>query len=457
MSLSARNSMALVVVLALAGSVEALDLELKVKPGTPLQIQIDSKTPIRKGQRVRGTLVHAVHVFDREVLPAGTIVLGGINQVNPAPKLERAQSYLSGRVRTGKVALIAFDEILLSGGRRLPLSTSVTLGYPAVMRVTSLPKPGKHGVVQTANGRIGGAVASHEIVRMVRAVERPAGQTRLAMVTGAARKVAGETAKGLKHEVLSYWPFGQQYVSRGTSFTAVLQQTLDLGSAPIDAATLESLGSTPPPDTVIHARLIDQVSSARAQAGSPVRAVTTRPVFSPDGQLVLPEGTGILGEVTQATPARRLGRNGRLQIRFTKIDSTSAPALAVSGTLEAVEVDGTQGMQIDAEGAAGIPVSKKRFIAPAIAMALSTNAVPDADDAFKAQGGAPGWSGFGLVGAAASMATYKVAGPLGWWGSASSIYFNLIRKARELEFPANTVIEIRLGRSPVASPNLLTR
>ena len=428
MPVSERSGIALVVFLALAApaaAAEPVPLDLQVKAGTPLQIQIDSKTPVRKGEPVRGTLVHAVHVFDREVLPAGTVVLGGVTQVKSAPRSERLQNYLSGRVRTRKEALVSFDEILLNDGRRMPFSTSVTSGTPALMRVTSGPPPGKPGKILTAKDR------------MVRA----------------AREAGTGAVNGLKHEFLSYWPFGTQYVQRGARFTAVVQQGLDFGTISVASAQLERVGSAPDPGTVLHARLLDKVTSATAHPGSPVRAITTRPVFSSEGFMIVPEGTEILGEVTRSTPAGRFGRNGRLQIRFTKIDALSGPALsgpgrAVSGTLEAVEVDHRLAMKLDAEGAARIPVSKKRFIAPALALYLSTNAVPGADDTIKAQGGAPGWSGFGLVGAAASMATYKVAGPLGWWGSASSIYTSLIRKAAELEFPANTVLEIRVGRSP---------
>ena len=39
------------------------------------------------------------------------------------------------------------------------------------------------------------------------------------------------------------------------------------------------------------------------------------------------------------------------------------------------------------------------------------------------------------------------AAPIGLWGAGSSIYFNLVRKADELEFPKHMLLEIRFGRS----------
>ena len=447
---------ALLVPLAAVAQPGAGVIELKVKPGTPLEIRIDAKTPFRKGTPVHGMLSHPVHVFDREVLPVGTVMVGSVEEVLLAPKSERIRSYLSGRFRTRREALVAFREAILVDGRRLSLSTSVTLGVPAVIRVaaggTAASEKKKEGAIQVAKERAKAAFVNHEAVRAVRdARNRDAAE----LISLAARKIGA----ALKVEALSYWPFGAQYLNRGATFSAVLTgQPLDFGTVPIDPARLERIGSIrPPPDTIVHARLLHKISSATAIAGMPIRVVTTRPVFSAEGDLVLPEGSEIIGEVANATAARRFGRNGRLQLRFTRIEALDASGMArVNGSLEAVEADSRLGARIDAEGQASIPVSKKRFIAPAIAATLATNSVPDGDDAIKVQGGAPGWSGFGLAGTAASLATHTVAGPLAWWGVAHSTYYNLIRKADEMEFPANTRIEIKFGRSPVAAERVAT-
>ncbi len=417
--------------------------ELAAKPGTPLHIRLEAKTPIRTGQAVRGVLVHPLYVFDREVLPAGTAVLGSVTEVKPASRSVRLRTYLNGRLRTRQEAVVLFDGILLGDGRRMPLHTSATTGYPSVLRVANADsKTGKRRGMSEARQRTVDLVANHEAVRTARALGR--GQARTGVLPG--------VLAALKNEALSYWPFGVQHLPRHTAFSAVLDEPLTFkGGAP----KREAPGVPLPPNTLVRTQLTHALSSATTRAGSAVCAVTMEPVFSGSGALVLPAGTEVRGEVTRAMPARRFGRNGKLQIRFTEFGFEAAtPGLAFAGTLEAVETSGQLGMQLDAEGVASIPVSKKRFIYPAIAAGLATNAVPDAEDALKAQGGAPGWSGFGLAGTGAALATHTIAGPLGWWGVASSTYYNLIRKAGELEFPAHTVLEIRVGRPAASGPVL---
>ena len=414
--------------------------ELVVKPGTPLYIRLEGKTPIRAGQAVRGVLVHPLYVFDREVLSAGAEVSGSVTEVKPASRSVRLRSYLNGRLRTPEAALIVFDGILPGDGRTMALRTSATTGSSVVRVANSSPPAGKRGAIGEVRHRVGDLVANHEAVRTARALADR--QTR--------RGVIPRIVAGLKNEARSYWPFGVQHLPQGTAFSAVLSEPL---AFEVGVSKRDPLGVPPPTNTLVRARLTAALSSATARAGTPVQAVTMEPVFSENGALLMAAGTEVRGEVTRAVPARRFGRNGKLQVRFTEFDSgADKPSLALSGTLEAVETDSRAGIQLDAEGLASIPVAKKRFIYPAIAVGLATNAVPSADDALKAQGGAPGWSGFGLVGTAAALATHTVAGPLGWWGVASSTYSNLLRKANELEFPAHTVLEIRVGRPAAPSP-----
>ena len=442
----------MIVSLGLApGLARAVDIELRVTAGSPLQIRIDGKTPIRQGQPVRGTLLHPVYVFDREVWAAGSLVEGSVSCVTPAPLLERLQGYLNGRLRTRREALVDFHTLTAPDGRSWNLDTEAARGVPALIRLSAgVPPSGKRRVIQEAKDRL----ANHEGVRAARTMKAEAHAGGLpGLVRGA--------SQAIRAELISYWPFGVQTLGSGTSFTAVLREPVNLGvrraERPVE---IEGPRSTPAPDSVVRARLLDTVDSRTAQAGSPVRAVTTRPLFSPEGQLILPEGTVILGEVRRAVPARRFGRNGRLQIRFTKIQGRPGSTdLLVGGNIAAVEAGGRAGMLLDDEGGARIPFSKRRVFAPAIAIALATAAVPDEESRIATQGAAPGWSGFGLAGAAVSLGTRAAAGPLGWFGSASSVYFNLIRKADELVFPVNTVLEIRFGRAtiPVAQVSPASR
>ena len=445
----------LLVVGAMLRPASANDIELRLKAGSPLQIRIDEKTPLRAGQPLRGRLVHPIYVFDREVLPAGSLVLGAVSSVKPAPRLERWRAYLQGRLRTRKEAVADFNTIVAPDGRTWKVLTSVTPGIPSVVRVAAgsakTDSARANGVAQSAKEMVGAAVANNEIVRAARSLRHRVGGSTRAHLGTVARNAARGAGNALRTEFLSYWPFGGQAVRAGTNFTAVMREPLDFGSRFVEAADLAQLGSAPPANSVVRARLLDAINSKTALVGSPVRVAIMRPLISAEGQLILPEGAEILGEVTRAVPARRFGRNGKLQLRFNQVTGAGwAGALSISGSLDAVEANGAAGLRLDEEGGASIPVSKKRLVAPAIAVALSTTAVPDEDSATTMQGGAPGWSGFGLAGTALSLSAPAMAGPLGWWGSASSVYFNLIRRADEVVFPANTVLEIRFGRAPTA-------
>lgn len=417
---------------------------LEVKPGTPLHISLEKKVTIRAAEPVRGVLVHPLYVFDREVIPAGSEVSGTVTKVLPASRSERLRTYLNGRLRTRNDALVQFDEIVLRDGRRIPLRASATAGRPSgVVRLAGVDsKPTRQGAINEGRRRAVEVAANHDTVKAARALTTR--QSRAGLV----RSILG----GLKNEALSYWPLGAQHLPRQTAFAAVLTEPLTFDGV---TGKLDAVGVAPPPNTLVRARLTHPLTSATARAGSPVRAVTMEPVFSESGALLLPAGTEVRGEVMRAVPARRFGRSGKLQVRFMEFDpGGDTPGLAAAATVEAVDGAVHPGLRLDAEGLASIPVSKKRFIYPAIAAGLATSSVPDAENAVKVHGGAPGWSGFGLAGAGAALASHTLAGPLGWWGVANSTYSNLIRKADELEFPLHTVFEIRLGRSTAAGPIL---
>ena len=95
----------------------------------------------------------------------------------------------------------------------------------------------------------------------------------------------------LKRPLWAKAPYHPQYLRRGTRFDAPLRDPLRFGFAPIKAEALGALGTQPSPDSVAHVRFLATLSSNSAKQGQPVEAVVTTPLFSPEHQLVLPEGT----------------------------------------------------------------------------------------------------------------------------------------------------------------------
>lgn len=436
----------------------ARDIALNVEVGTPLRVALEEKTPIRVGQPVRARLVHPVYFFDREVVPAGATVLGRVSQVRGTSGKDRAKTYLRGRLRLVKEALVEFDAIVLDDGSRIPLATSVTPGNPAVIRLSAggadaqaKDQHDKSGVVASAKTKVKSAVTNSEVVRAFRSGDSGEESSKKGVAAEWVKKAARGTWRGMREAFLAYWPFGEQNLRPGTNFTVVLEEPLHLGQGPLQIDELHRLGSPPAPDSIVQARLLETISSETAQVGSVVRAEVTRPLRSPEGDLILPQGARLEGEVTQVQPARRFGRDGKLRFRFARIEMPTGLTQLVSASLAAAEVDSRSRMKLDAEGGAQVAPSKTRFIAPAISVAVAMTGVPDEEDGVPtgptAQGAAPGWSGFGILGSAAALSTPAVAGPLGIWGAANSIYFHLIRKADELELPANTLLEIRFDRT----------
>ena len=340
-------------------------VELKVDVGAPLRIAIDEKTPIVEGEPVQGTLVHPLYVFDREVAAAGTKVLGRIVDVERA---SRAATYMQGKLRVRKDALVEFDTLVLADGRQVPLRTSVNRGAPAVIRLragsSTEPKKSKGGMVRSAKAKVKSAVNNNELVQALRSNDAKGGRRKTVRVRAEAKKAAAGKRKGLKNALSAYWPFGRQHLRPGTHFTASLKEPLDFGVADVELSKLRHLGGHAAPDSIVHARLLESVSSGTAEEGDPVLAVITRPLFSPEGNLILPEGATLNGEVTQVKPARRFGREGELRFRFTRIEMPSGLTRIVNGSLAGAEVDIRSRMRLDAEGGAKVMASKEEVYRP---------------------------------------------------------------------------------------------
>ena len=64
-------------------------ITLSVPKGAPLRLYLTKRISKREGAPVEAKLLEAVFAFDREVVPAGTVVLGQVSRVQPVRKTER--------------------------------------------------------------------------------------------------------------------------------------------------------------------------------------------------------------------------------------------------------------------------------------------------------------------------------------------------------------------------------
>jgi len=261
----------------------------------------------------------------------------------------------------------------------------------------------------------------------------------------------------VKQYIVSQSPYRKQYLTVGTRFNAVLNHQLDFGSDSRTREELTALGSEPPVNTVLHARLVLEVSSATATRGNPVVAQLTEPLYSADHRLILPSETRLIGRVLEAKPARYLHRNGELRVIFEVIELPGGALQPVQGTLEGLEVDHSAHLKLDEEGGAHAYDSKTRYLSTGAAIAMAAVAAhPDVDKggsidnagdpAVRAGSGA---SGFGLAGTLIGLAAKSnvVSIVFSAYGASASIYANFLSRGRDVVLPKNAPLEIGLGTS----------
>jgi glycine zipper 2TM protein len=107
--------------------------------------------------------------------------------------------------------------------------------------------------------------------------------------------------------------------------------TAAVAAAPAAAARAGANARTLPIGTEIHAALDDSITSRRDTVGSMVAAHVMENVTGPDGRTLIAAGTPVRFTVTQLSPAKSKGSQGRLTLR--------ADGIALNGQLRPVKAD----------------------------------------------------------------------------------------------------------------------
>jgi hypothetical protein len=433
---------------------EGIGIVLRLAEGTPLRVVIDQPTRISHvGEAVRGHVVNTVYAFDEPVIPSGSVVTGYVTAIAKVPKLRRAQSYANGNFSPFRDYHVTFDRLTLPDGREVPIETSVAPGAAEVVHLVSKPEKSEEEKRKTVAGRAAQA-AKQEV------------KDRVHQANDSAHQAAEQIRKPgkmhrLKEFVVRQSPYRRQYLEPGTTFSASLNHELDFGSEMQSEERLAKLGNLPLANTVLHARLMLEVSSATATRGTPVLAEITQPVYAGDQSLLLPSGSRLIGQVVEAKPARRLHRNGELRVIFEHIEVPGGTVQQVQGTLEGIEVSRAAHMKLDEEGGARATDSKTRYLSTGVALLMAAAAAhpdvergavdPAGDPAVRAGAGA---SGFGLAGTIIGLAAKSSAVSIVFsaYGATASIYANFLSRGREVVLPKDAPLEIGLGtRHPNAN------
>jgi hypothetical protein len=451
---------------------------LTVPSGAPLRLYLTGRVSKKAGKPAQAKILDPVYAFDREVIPAGSLVTGTVSRVQPVTKGQRLRAILNGDFTPLRTAFLSFNTLTLPDGKSRPLTTVETLSLNSIYVEPSKKKKAKGQAQtgpQTQNNGILGTAKTAARDKLKTAI---AGRTR-----GFSDVVRGPNKKEKLVDLLwSKLPYHPQYLRRGTRIDAPLREDLAFGTESLKAAELSELGSQPAPDAVAHVRLLTALDSHSAAQGNRVEAVVTAPLFSAQHKLVLPEGSRILGAIVLAKKARSFHRSGQLRFNFQTLElppaitawqretvpasqpaaqpaaSAKALTLRTQAVLDQAEGSGPASLKVDSEGGVRAQESKTRFLAPAISLMLASRAA-DNDAGRHHDTGAAGTGnvdgrtaggglGFGMLGAAISQTSPYVGMAFGYYGLAWSVYRSVVAKGGEVQFDRNAMMDIRFNARP---------
>ncbi len=420
---------------------------LTVVAGVPLHVVLEKRLPIKNaGVPVEGHTVEPIYVFDHLVIPAGTRVAGHVSKVEGLSRKRRALTMANGDFTPYRKAYFDFDTLVLKDGSRLPIQTTVSQGAPNMVHLSADDQAKKKGRVSQA-------------VQEARTEAKAREQATVQQITAPGK------LERVKSVLLAELPYHKQALPAGTSFTAELKSPLELGKEERSPNQLQKLGSEIPRGSIVHVRLATPLSSATDHKGSVVKAVVSEPVFSADHQLVLPEGARLEGVVTQAIPARRLGRNGQLRFMFRQIVVGPGAPRNVEASLQGVDAASGAHLTLDSEGGAHAVTPKTHYVLPAIDVFLAATSLdldaghhhlhPGYQHGPDVGGGAVrGAAGFAFVGSVIGMLAHSrpVSAGLAFYGAGWSVYTHIVARGNEVTFSKNTPMEIRFGTHEGAAP-----
>jgi hypothetical protein len=399
---------------------------LSLPVGTPLQVALDREVRVKRvGQPLQGHLLQPVYAFDHLVLPLGTKVQGHIAKIGSPGGKQLTLSILNADFTPARPIQVSFDEIVLANGKHLPLHAAVVPGSGQVIRLVdsgSANGPAKSGL----SAKI--AEAKQEWQQAMQQVKQP-GKLHRAWRMG-----------------LEQLPVRPQYIDAGTLYYADLQEPLKFGSETVNPQELQSIGTPPPPGSLVRASLITALDSGTTKHGAAVQAVVSKPLFAGD-RLILPQGTLLNGSVLQVRPARRMKHNGELRIAFHELVLPSGAAFRVDTTLKAIQAAESASPSLDQEGGAKATNPKSRYVTTGISVSLALVGSGGKNDVGNAGPAAGGATAFKLVGVAVGLAvrSHTLAILTSAYGGSRSIYTNFFGRGRNISFPRDTSMEIGFG------------
>lgn len=399
--------------------------------GTSLQVEISRHYPVKVGEPLEAHLMHPVYADGKLVVPQKTTLRGRVIALQADTKT-RWHARLRGDFTPFHIVQVQFDKLELPSGTVQLSATSAADGAP----VLRLQAPG--------------VSPKRSFVARRWAEEKANIHDRIAYFTAPGK---GDRALQLLYHQLPYHP---ERIDANTAWSFELtepvllpENTAALPASPAPAAS----GSGKAEVWAVNATLSHDLTSATAKQGDPVEALVVEPVYDRDNQLVVPQGSKLIGKVAVAQAARSLGRNGKLRFTFQQVQFPEGYHREVEGALAGAATEKTQNLSLDAEGTI-TPRNQSSVIAPLLLTVLAGRAL-DEDGNITSQT-AVASNGFGLIGRIVGIAAgnRNIAAGLGYYAAALSFYDNFLQSGRDVVFPRDTRIEIETTplRAPVIKP-----
>ena len=403
--------------------------------GTSLQVEIPRAYPVKAGESIEGRLLHPIFADGKLAVPENTMLHGRVVALEADTKA-RWHARLRGDFTPFHTVRVEFDELMLPSGP-LPIVGSTAADGAPVLRLSAPGVSPKRSFVARE-----WALAKNNL------------KDRIAVFTAPGK---GDRALQMLYHQLPYHP---ERIEAHTAWSFELQQPLKLPAVPdppqaAAPATADDARSASNPESwSVHALLTRDLTSARAKSGDPVQALVVEPVYDKDKQLVVPQGSALIGKVTSARAARSLGRSGKLRFTFQQVEFPAGYKWPVEGSLAGATTEKTQNLSLDAEGTIS-PKNQSSAIAPLLLTMLAGRAL-DSDGNLTVGTGVAS-NGFGLIGriVGVTAANRNLAAGIGYYAAALSFYENFLRPGRDVVFPKGTRIEIETTplRAPVLTPN----
>jgi hypothetical protein len=405
---------------------------IEIPAKTPLTIQLVQHVPMKAGAQLEGRLLYPVYVDNRIAIPTGTTLRGTVLQLD-ADRSRRIHARLRGDFTPFHIPVVRFDELILDDGAVESMVSNGARDGAPILRLS--PAPGQKG-----------SMVSREI-----AAEKQRIKDAAAQITAPGR------GDRLVQFIYTQLPYHPERIEKGTAWTVDLTQPLDLRlkDVPPEArAQSEPPGPSAATEWRLRAYLQETISSADRKPGDSFQAVVSEPVFNAEHAVVVPQGSVIVGEVTQTKRARSFGRQGKLRFRFRQLKLPTGFTQPVEGTLAGVDANKSANLQIDGEGGIA-PKPRNRVLLPLVLTFLAGRGLDS--DGNQALNGAVASNGFGIVGRIAGIAasSRNVAAGIGFYGAALAFYDLCLARGHDVVFTRNTRIEVTTtpARSPMNTPS----